>query len=77
MPITPSFFSTPQVAKLIGVSRIAVFKQIKAGRIKAMRVGKNYLVDKAEVLTLIRLYLKKDRKRLRRKRGRNIDSITG
>jgi len=42
-----------------------------------MRVGKNYLVDKAEVLTLIRLYLKKDRKRLRRKRGRNIDSITG
>jgi excisionase family DNA binding protein len=47
------FFTIPEVAKLIGLSRIAVYKQVKAGQIKAMRVGKIYLIrdrDLAQVL---------------------------
>jgi len=36
--------STSEVAKFLGISRIAVFKKIKSGRLKAKKVGRNYIV---------------------------------
>lgn len=41
--------TTAQIAKLLGVSRIAVFKKIKSGEIKAQKVGRNYVVKKADL----------------------------
>ena len=38
------FFSTTEVAKMLGVSRITVFKKIKSGKIKARRIGRNFYV---------------------------------
>jgi len=43
------YFSTSEVAKKLGISRIAVFKQIKAGKIKASKVGRNFIVDKKDL----------------------------
>ncbi len=43
------FFSTTELAKLIGISRVAVFKKIKKGEIKAVRVGGNYIVSKKDL----------------------------
>jgi len=40
------FLSTTELAKLLGISRIAVYKKIKKGEIKAMRVGRNFVIDK-------------------------------
>lgn len=39
------FLSTTQLAKLLGLSRITIFKKIKNGEIKAQRVGRNYIID--------------------------------
>jgi excisionase family DNA binding protein len=39
------FFSTTEVAKLLGISRIAVFKKIKAGEIRAKKVGRNFVIE--------------------------------
>jgi len=46
-------FSTTEIAKILGVSRIAVFKKIKTGEIKAVKAGRNYVISDdvlAEVL---------------------------
>lgn len=38
------FFSTQEVADLLKISRIAVFNKIKNGKIKAKKVGRNYVI---------------------------------
>jgi len=40
------FLSTTQLASLLGISRVSVFRKIKNGEIKAIRVGRNYAIDK-------------------------------
>jgi len=40
------YFTTQELAKLLGISRIAVFKKIKSGELKAVLVGKSYLIPK-------------------------------
>lgn len=43
------FYSVPEVAKILGVSRIAIFKKIKKGEIKAERIGRNYAIESSEL----------------------------
>ena len=43
------FFSTMEAAKILDISRIAVFQNIKAGKIKATQVGRNYIISKKEL----------------------------
>ncbi|MDP1719177.1 MAG: helix-turn-helix domain-containing protein [bacterium] len=43
------FLSTIEVAKMLGISRISVFKKIKAGGIKAQKVGRNFVIDKKDL----------------------------
>lgn len=38
------YLSTMEVAKLLGISRIAVFKKIKSGQIKAKKEGRNFVI---------------------------------
>ncbi len=37
------------VAKILGISRVAVFKRIKNGQMKAEKVGKSYVIDRADL----------------------------
>jgi excisionase family DNA binding protein len=48
------FLSTIEVAKLLGISRIAVFKKIKLGQIKAQKVGRNFVIAKSELPFLLK-----------------------
>lgn len=41
---TSKFLSIPEAAAMLGVSRIAVFKQVKKGRLSAIRIGRNWAV---------------------------------
>jgi excisionase family DNA binding protein len=38
------FLSTAEAAKLLRISRVAVFKKIKKGKLKASKVGRSYLI---------------------------------
>ncbi|MBA3051512.1 MAG: helix-turn-helix domain-containing protein [Candidatus Omnitrophota bacterium] len=38
------FLSTAELAKILGISRIAVFKRIKKGDITAIKIGRNYAI---------------------------------
>ncbi len=44
-----AFYSTAELAKILGISRVAVFQQIKDGKIPAMKVGRSYIVDAKDV----------------------------
>ncbi|MDI3496513.1 MAG: hypothetical protein PWQ35_534 [Patescibacteria group bacterium] len=39
------YITTAELANLLGISRIAVFKKIQKRQIKAIKEGRNYLID--------------------------------
>jgi excisionase family DNA binding protein len=41
------YYSLPEVAALLGISRIAVFKRVKKGQLAALRIGRNWAVPSA------------------------------
>lgn len=43
------FLSVPELARRLGISRIAVFKKIKSGKIKAIRIGRNWAIDESQI----------------------------
>ena len=38
------FLSTAELAEMLGVSRVTVFKKIKSGEIKAQKSGRNFII---------------------------------
>lgn len=43
------FISTTELARILGVSRVTIFNRIKNGSIKALKIGRNFVIDKDEV----------------------------
>jgi len=43
------FFSTTELAKILGVSRVTVFNKIKKGEIKATKVGRNFIINRKDL----------------------------
>ena len=43
------FLSTVELAKILNISRIAVYKQIKKGKIRAEKSGRNFIISKNEI----------------------------
>lgn len=43
------FFSTTEAAKILGISRIAVFNRVKKGTLKAIRIGRNWAIPREEL----------------------------
>ena len=56
--------STSDVARLLGISRIAVFKKIKSGEIRARRVGRSFVVAKSDLPEVLGDVLGNSRKSL-------------
>lgn len=40
------YLSIPELAKILGISRIAVFQKVKKGQIKAVKIGRNYAIPR-------------------------------
>lgn len=55
--------STTQVAKLLGISRIAVFKKIKSGKLKAEKIGRNYFIDRNDLGGIFQTFLSEKAKK--------------
>lgn len=47
-----TLLSVQETAKLLGISKVAVLKQIKAGKIKALKIGHAYIIARDD-LTIV------------------------
>ena len=47
------YITIPELAKLLGVSRAAVYKRVKKGEIPAIRPGKAYLISDPDVQRIL------------------------
>jgi len=56
------YFSTTELAVLLGISRIAVYKKIISGEIKAEKVGRNYIIPKSELEAILGVVVPERRK---------------
>jgi len=57
------YISTSDLANFLGVSRVAVFKKIKLGQIKAEKIGRNYLIPREELLSIAGKFVSEKRRR--------------
>ncbi|MCD6413539.1 MAG: helix-turn-helix domain-containing protein [Elusimicrobia bacterium] len=47
--VEKEFLSLSELAEKLGISRIAVYKKVKKGEIKAIRIGRNYAVHRSYI----------------------------
>ena len=57
------YITIPQLAKMLGVSRIAVYKKVKKGQIKAIKIGRNYAIPQKSVANILGKALGEEDKR--------------
>ena len=60
---TKEFFSVPEVAKIMHISRVAVFKKIKSGILPAEKIGRNYIISSEQLDTILGLSVSADQKK--------------
>ena len=51
--VNKKYITIPQLAKLLGVTREAVYKRVKKGQIPATRVGRNYIISEPVVQRIL------------------------
>lgn len=57
------YITIPQLARILGLSRVAVYKKVKKGQIKAIRVGRNYAIPQKYVANILQKALKHEDKK--------------
>ncbi|MDP3790668.1 MAG: excisionase family DNA-binding protein [Candidatus Omnitrophota bacterium] len=59
------YISIQEMARILGISRIAVYKKVKKGQIKAVRIGRSFAIPKKYVDHILGKALdKKDKKEI-------------
>ncbi len=43
------YLSIPEAARMLGISRIALYRKVKSGIIKAEKIGRNYAIPKKNI----------------------------
>lgn len=56
------YLTIAELAKILGISRIAVFKKVKKGQIRAEKIGRNYAVPASSVEEILGKELGKSEK---------------
>lgn len=44
-----NFYTTTELGKLLGISRISVFKRVKQGSIKAQKMGRDFIIFRKDI----------------------------
>ena len=63
MENTDKFITIPQLAKFLGLSRIAVYNKVKKGEIEAIKIGRNYAIPQKYVDDIVGKNLSSKRKK--------------
>ena len=60
---TSGYVSIQELANILGISRISVYKKVKKGQIKAVRIGRSYAIPGKYVANIMGKTLNEDDKR--------------
>jgi len=59
------YITIPELAKILGVSRIAIYNRVKKGQIPATKIGRNYVITDETVANILgRKVTEKEKKRI-------------
>ena len=58
------YLTTTELAKMLGMSRIAVFKRIQSGKLRAERVGRAYRIRRADLPSILGATIAPARRRM-------------
>jgi excisionase family DNA binding protein len=47
--IEKNFYTISELSKLLGISRISVFKRVRQGSIKGQKLGRNFIILKKDI----------------------------
>ena len=47
------YITIPQLARIMGLSRVAVYKKVKKGQIKAVRIGRTFAIPRKYVASIL------------------------
>jgi excisionase family DNA binding protein len=63
--VKKKYLTIPELAKLLGKSRVAVYKDVKSGKIAATRIGRNYVISDRDIGSILGNEMtSKDKKRV-------------
>ncbi|MFC1770356.1 helix-turn-helix domain-containing protein [Candidatus Margulisiibacteriota bacterium] len=65
------YFSIAEVAKMLGISRTAVYKKVKKGQIQAVRIGRSFAINDKVVNKIINVRVGA----INKKEKRDIDKV--
>lgn len=57
------YLTTSELAEILGVSRVTVFKRIKDEKIKAKKIGRNYIIAKEDLPEIFGGHLTEEKKK--------------
>ena len=43
------YITIPQLAKMMGVNRVTIYRKVKTGQIKATKIGHSYIIEDDEI----------------------------
>ncbi len=47
------YLTIPQLAKILGISRIAVYRKVKKGQIKAVKIGRTFAISQKHIAAIL------------------------
>ena len=51
--VNEKYITIPELAKLLGVSRIAIYKRVKKGQIPATKIGRTYVITDRTIADIL------------------------
>ncbi len=58
------YYSLNEIAQALGISRIAVYKKVRLGQIKAIKIGRAYAVSQDQVSSILGNALSPDQREM-------------
>jgi len=57
------YLTIPQLAEILGISRVAVYRKVKKGQIKAVKIGRAFAVPQKQIATILGKTLRREDKK--------------
>ena len=57
------YLTIPQLARILGISRIAVYRKVKKGQIKAVKIGRTFAIHQKHIAAILGKTLRQEDKK--------------